>query len=139
MTTLVPGRRHPALDLEPELRQQYASIVGALVGVDQRICEAELAVLRELCATLELSEAATDDVMRHARQGDDAPPAPHMKRFTEPDICHALVIDAADIIYADRVLADAELHEVDALAERVGVPPGQVVMIRRYIRARRDR
>lgn len=139
MSTLVPGRHHPALDLEPELRVEYASIVGALVGVDHDVQEAELAVLRELCETLELSKTDCADVMMHAEQHDDAPPAPHLKRFTEPDICHAIVIDAVDIIYADREITDEELHEVDALAKRVGVPAGQVTMIRRYIQARRDK
>jgi len=138
MSTLVPGKHHPALDLEPELRVEYATIVGALVGADHRVDKTELAVLRELCDTLELAEANADEVMKHARQGDDAPPAPHMTRFTKPDINHAIVIDAVDIIYADREITDEELHQVDALAHKVGVPSGEVVLIRRYIQSRRD-
>jgi len=137
MTTLVPGRHHPALDLEPSLRVEYADIVGALVGADRKVDESELRILRELCETLELSESNISGVMGHATQSD-APEPPHLKRFAEPDVCHALIIDVVDIIYADGIIDSAELNQVDRLARSIGVPAGQVGMILRYIQARRS-
>ena len=137
MTTLVPGRKHPALALTQERREDYAATVGVLVAADRTVTTEECDLLRELCETLALPADAADTIVGKARRGDSNFTDVDLKRFSEPDICHAIVIDAVDITYADRVLASEEITRVGELAARVGVSQSHVDLIVRYIQAQR--
>src|SRR5262245_35465527 len=70
--TAHPEDPHPARDLSPERRGDYLFAVGAMVHADGRVDDVEIDVLRRLARVLDLSEDATEAVVRGIREHDRA-------------------------------------------------------------------
>jgi uncharacterized tellurite resistance protein B-like protein len=133
MTTLVPDKRHPALDLPEDERADYLSVVASMTFADKDADQAELDRVADLCATLELGDAATERVLAVARQPDDASIEAILHRLTESDLRYALMVDAIDIAYADDEIVPDEAAELEHLADALHIERAQLAMLRRYV------
>jgi uncharacterized tellurite resistance protein B-like protein len=136
MTTLVPDKRHPALDLGEAERADYLTVVASISYADLDASPEELERLRALCADLEITGEPCDRVVASA----SAPAAVEVDRVVTdlaPELRHALLVDTIDIAYADRTVAAEEVAAIERIAERLKVPRAQLVLIHRYVEGRR--
>jgi uncharacterized tellurite resistance protein B-like protein len=138
MTTLVPDKRHPALDLEESERVDYLSVVASMAFADADADDRELERVRDMCKDLELSSESTEKVIAAATSSHDDSIDEALDRLTCSDLRYALLIDAIDIAYADDEVVESEAAELEALAERLGISHAQLVQLRRYVGARTD-
>lgn len=136
MTTLVPDKRHPALDLDEAERTDYLTVVASMAYADLDASPEELERLRALCADLEITGEPCERVVA----GASAPPTVEVDRIVAelaPELRHALLVDTIDIAYADRTVDAAEIAAIERIADRLQVPRAQLVLIRRYVEGRR--
>lgn len=136
MTTLVPDKRHPTLDLTGPERADYLTVVASMAYADLEAAPEEIDRLRHLCTDLEITGEDCERILA----GASAPPRADVDRIVgglPPELRHALLVDAIDIAYADRTVDAAEVAAMERLAERLGVPRGQLVLIKRYVEGRR--
>jgi uncharacterized tellurite resistance protein B-like protein len=138
MGTLVPDKRHPALDVEEPERADYLCVVASMVFADHEVDDREIERVRELCRHLELGEESTERVIETARSEDSAALDAILDRLKGGELRYALMVDAIDVAFADDKLAPEEVAEIDALAERLDISHAQVALIRRYVADRRN-
>lgn len=138
MTTLVPDKRHPALDLDEAERVDYLSVVASMAFADADADERELGRVRDMCKDLELSPEGVDRVISAATNDHDETIDAALDRLSSSDLRYALLIDALDIAYADDEVVESEAAELEALAQRLGISHVQLAQLRRYVGVRTD-
>jgi uncharacterized tellurite resistance protein B-like protein len=136
MTTLVPDKRHPALDMSEPERADYLTVVASMAYADLDTSAEELERLGNLCDDLELAGEPRERVLASAA----APTQVDVDRIVAalaPELRHALLVDTIDLAYADRTIEASEVAAIERIADRIGVPRGQLALIHRYVKGQR--
>lgn len=134
MTTLVPDKSHPALDVPAGERLAYLAVVAMMVRADHDTDDRELDRVRDMGRTLELDPAAVEELIADA--GSDDRRRAHLATLRDSDLRYALMVDALDIAYADDAIVAGEAEELRHLAAELDINDSQLAMLRRYVETR---
>jgi uncharacterized tellurite resistance protein B-like protein len=137
VTTLVPDKQHPALDVAEPERVDYLTVVASMAYADHHADDSELARVTEMCEHLEISAEGIEKVLAAARDPDRIALDGIIDRLKTSALRFALLVDAIDVAYADEKIDPQETAEIESLADRLGVNHAQVAMIHRYVSTRR--
>ena len=133
MSSLVPDKRHPALDADMDERVDYLTLVASMAFADHSADDRELERVRTMCVALELSDAGTSRVLAGASDAGRVELDAILERLKRSELRYALMIDIIDIAYADEEVVESELEEINALADKLDISAGDVEMLRRYV------
>ncbi len=133
MSSLVPDKRHPALDADMSERIDYLTLVASMAFADHSADDRELERARAMCEALELSEEGTVKVLASASDASRVELDEILERLKRSELRYALMIDIIDIAYADEEVVEAEVKEIAALADKLDISAGDIEMLRRYV------
>jgi uncharacterized tellurite resistance protein B-like protein len=133
MSSLVPDKRHPALDADMNERIDYLTLVASMAFADHSADDRELERARAMCEALELSEEGTVQVLASAGDAGRVELNEILERLKRSELRYALMIDIIDIAYADEEVVEAEVKEIKSLADKLDISAGDIEMLRRYV------
>jgi uncharacterized tellurite resistance protein B-like protein len=123
---------HPAEALSLDDRIAYLRAVAALVAVDAKIEDSEIAAIHALAAELHV-DGAHLDVDAFARDPDVALVESALSRIHTLELGHALLTDAITMAYADGEVAPDESRVITHYAHRLHVPIAEAGLLARYV------
>lgn len=124
-TTLLAG----ATDLE---KGAYLGVIASLATADRVASEEEQEYLRALCASAELSEAQTHQVLAAAQENSDAPLTRNLETLQNSDLRYSLVTDLISFAKADQDYSATEQQYIQHIAQKLQVDPTQFSLLDQY-------
>ena len=119
---------HVALKIPLIERVHYLSIVASMAAADASLSSDELAMLRTLCADLQLPPHETEQVMETAHH-PTASLERHLEGLKSSELKYGLLTDCIALAYSDGVYEDDEKVEVRSLARALEVSEEQLVAL----------
>ena len=127
--------QHPASRLPIDQRIAYLSSIASLCMADGAVSDDEVANLRTLCASMQVSGKHIGTVLGAAEEPDSDAVRACLRTLSGSELRFTFITDLFLLAHADGVIDKDEQREIDGMAEALGLTDEQVGSIREYVNA----
>ena len=116
----------------------YLSIVASIASADHNVSDEEIAHLRKLCKSVEISSKGLGTVISAAEHPSKVNVVKYIKDLSSSDLRFSLMTDIIALAFADDEFTSEEETKITAMAKTLKIKPDQLAAIKKYIEAVRS-
>lgn len=124
---------HPLQHYPESDKIAYLSLVTLIAKADGNLAPQEIENIQQSCTKLAISKENTEKIITSLSKTEPENLTAYINQISNSDLRFTLITDMFFLGYADEILTETEITEINTIAHQLGIKEEQVKAIQQYV------